>query len=348
MGPLGGMIMGAMAAPAGAGLGATLAAGAKGALASNPIGAALLGAGSGGLPGALSGAAHSIQNPLMSAALTAAPNAFTPSAASGAADTSVPKVATINSTPRQSFPGAADPKALWGDLRGQGFNDAQSAALLGNMKQESEFRPGAVNPGEGAQGLIQWRGARLANLQSFAQSQGKPYTDPSVQVAFLKHEMQTTESGPGQKFLAATTVPEANAALKGYIRYGSPPDKGGINTRLANASGYYQQFTGMPVTAGVNAPTPATGTAPVAQNVQADPAIERVQQLSQALKDQHAAGVNQPVAAPSGAPAVQGGNIAGQRQEALLSPALQLLAKLKQQAQASTVPAVGGKSPVTI
>jgi hypothetical protein len=294
-------------------------------------------------------------NPIASAAssfmtpgATAAPNGFVPSPASAAADLGTKAAPVVNATPTQNYPGAADPKVLWGDMHSVGFNDAQSAALLGNMKQESEFRPGVINPGEGAQGLIQWRGSRLANLQRFAAAQGKSYTDPGVQVAFLKHEMQTTESGPGSKFLAATTPQEANAALKGYIRYGSPPDKGGIVTRQQNTDNYYRQFTGMPITAGVNAATPATGTAPVAQNVQAQPAVTTGQKFAQLLKDEHTKAAQTPVAQPQGAAPVQGGNIAGQRQEALLSPALQLLEKLKAQAQTPGVPAIGGKSPVTV
>jgi hypothetical protein len=102
----------------------------------------------------------------------------------------------------------------------------------------------------------------------------------------------------------------------------------------------------MPVTAGVNAATPATGTAPVA-NVQAQPAVGGAERFAQALKAEHAKGASAPIQQP-GAPAVQGGDIAGQRREALLSPALQLLEKLKQQGQTSGVPAVGGKSPVTV
>jgi hypothetical protein len=98
----------------------------------------------------------------------------------------------------------------------------------------------------------------------------------------------------------------------------------------------------------VNAATPATGTAPVAQNVQAQPAVTTGQKFAQLLKDEHAKAAQTPVAQPQGAAPVQGGNIAGQRQEALLSPALQLLEKLKAQAQTPGVPAIGGKSPVTV
>jgi hypothetical protein len=267
------------------------------------------------------------------------------------------------------------PDKLWSDLHTVGgFDDVHSAAILGNMKQESELRPGIVNPGEGAQGLIQWRQGRLAGLKQFAASNGMSPTDATTQVAFLRHEMQTTESPAGQRFLSATTLPEANAALKSYIRYGSPPDKGGVNTRLANAEGYYKQFTGnaapQATTAGVARPI----TAPVAPTAASsifsptitpgaqpfsptpvNPAANAAQKVANVLQAQHQAQAAQPVATAPGAPQVQGGNIAAQRREALLSPALELLAKLKQQGQ-STPPVITGpvtqspqtKSPVTV
>lgn len=348
MGPVVGMMTGMAGAGAGAGLAGTLGAGLQGALGATPIGAAL---GAAGVPGLSKGPSAVASNPITSAVSamvnpsvgSGAQNGFTPGP-TGAASAKVQPV--VNATPTQSYSGAVAPQALWGDLKSNGFNDAQSAALLGNMKQESEFRPGIINPGEGAQGLIQWRQDRLANLQKFAAAQGKSYTDPGVQVAFIKHEMQTTESKVGQRFLAASNVQDANAALKDYIRYGSPPDKGGIDTRLNNANGFYSQFTGTAPVAGV-ASAAATGTpnaTPAPQQTEAQSLVGKAQQVAQALKTMHAQ--NAPAGAPgSMAPAAVGTDpqAFANRREALLAPAQQILQQLRNQPTSGTQPVIGGQ-----
>lgn len=113
----------------------------------------------------------------------------------------------------------------------RGFNPAQAAALTGNIQQESNFSTGAWNPGEAAQGLIQWREDRRANLNAFAAAQGKSVGDIGTQLDFIKHEMGGAEAGSSRAFLAATDVASANHALHQYIRYGDNTE----GTRLANA-----------------------------------------------------------------------------------------------------------------
>jgi len=129
---------------------------------------------------------------------------------------------------------------LFQGLLSRGFNRAQAAALVGNMKQESEFRPGVVNPGEGAQGLIQWRQDRLTNLKNFAAQNGQDYTDPNAQLDFIVHEMQGPEAKNAAGFLQANDVQSANAALKKYIRYGDNTEP----VRLKNALAYADQGGG--------------------------------------------------------------------------------------------------------
>jgi hypothetical protein len=120
---------------------------------------------------------------------------------------------------------------IYQGLIARGFNAAQAAALTGNMQQESNFSTGALNPGEGAFGLIQWRNERRDNLNNFAAAQGKSPTDLGTQLDFVKHEMATTEAANSRAFLAATDVASANHALHQYIRYGDNTE----GTRLANA-----------------------------------------------------------------------------------------------------------------
>lgn len=138
--------------------------------------------------------------------------------------------------------------ALLQGLLQRGFSRAQAAALVGNMKQESEFQPGVVNPGEGAQGLIQWRKDRLTNLQNFAAQNGQSYTDPNTQLDFIVHEMTGLEAKNARPFLQATDVGSANAALKRYIRYGDDSEP----TRLKNATAYAGDSADSPALGAVN------------------------------------------------------------------------------------------------
>ncbi|MER8380713.1 phage tail tip lysozyme [Mesorhizobium sp. M1399] len=122
---------------------------------------------------------------------------------------------------------------LFKGLKARGLNDAQAYATLGNWKQESEFNAAAINPGEGAIGLTQWRLERRTALEAFARNKGRPATDADVQMDFYVQELQHHRGGP--EFMAAGSITDANRALKTYIAYGSPSNKGGEGTRLANA-----------------------------------------------------------------------------------------------------------------
>jgi hypothetical protein len=150
-------------------------------------------------------------------------------------------------------------ESLYQGLLARGFNQAQAAALVGNMKQESEFRPSVVNPGEGAQGLIQWRQDRLTNLKNFAASSGKDYTDPNTQLDFIVHEMTGSEAKNAAPFLNATDVQSANAALKKYIRYGDNTEP----VRLKNALAYAGDGAGSAALGAVNAEAGAAPRTPV-------------------------------------------------------------------------------------
>lgn len=132
----------------------------------------------------------------------------------------------------------------------RGYSPHQAAALAGHIAQESGFNPSAVNPKEGANGLLQWRLDRWDNLQNFAKAAGKDATDPNVQLDFLRHEMTNgSEKKAGAAFLAAPDVAAASAALKPYIRFGD--DSAGA--RLANANSLFTQFNGDPAAAPVGA-----------------------------------------------------------------------------------------------
>ena len=50
----------------------------------------------------------------------------------------------------------------------QGWKDFQAAAIVGNLMQESNLKPTAVNPNSGAYGIAQWLGSRLTALKTQA------------------------------------------------------------------------------------------------------------------------------------------------------------------------------------
>ncbi|MDX8438363.1 phage tail tip lysozyme [Mesorhizobium australafricanum] len=169
----------------------------------------------------------------------------------------------------KSVAGAADPKALFAGLKARGLNDAQAYATLGNWKQESEFRPGAINPGEGALGFTQWREGRRASLENFARATGRSASDPETQMDFFVREAGVVPDTTGTvtvdhgaaAFAKANDIQSANSALKGFIRYGSPYDKGGEGTRLANALAYQKLFGGSDAPVQVASIDPSAGVA---------------------------------------------------------------------------------------
>jgi len=129
---------------------------------------------------------------------------------------------------------------LYSALMQRGWAPHQAAALVGNMQQESNFNPGAINQGEGAHGLLQWRLDRWQNLQNFAASRGTSPFDRDTQLDYIGHEMKGPEARNASGFMAATDIPGANAALRRYIRYGD-------NSEGARLS-FAQKAAGQPYT----------------------------------------------------------------------------------------------------
>lgn len=117
----------------------------------------------------------------------------------------------------------------------------QAAGVAGNMMQESTFNPKAVNSSSGASGLFQWLGGRRNSLVKFASSQGKSWEDPTVQMEFMMHELETTEKATINAFKAAESKnmsPADWSALWGYEfeRFGD----GEAGARDQNAERYFK------------------------------------------------------------------------------------------------------------
>ncbi|MDY6045250.1 MAG: phage tail tip lysozyme [Peptoniphilus sp.] len=99
------------------------------------------------------------------------------------------KIGTIGGTKVPK--GADNEEKIWNYFKDLGYSDAATAGILGNLYQESRFDPSCKQYGGGpGRGLAQWGGSRLAELRSFAKSQGKSSTDLGVQLAFIDKEMR--------------------------------------------------------------------------------------------------------------------------------------------------------------
>lgn len=141
----------------------------------------------------------------------------------------------------------------------RGYSPHAAAALAGHMLQESGGNPAAVNQGEGANGLMQWRLDRWDNLQNFAKEQGKSPNDPNVQLDFVGKELAGPEKKAGAAFLAAPDLASASAALKPYIRFGD----NSADARLNNAASLYNQLNGDKVGALATGAAPADPVSPI-------------------------------------------------------------------------------------
>lgn len=144
-------------------------------------------------------------------------------------------------------------------LMSQGLDELHTAAIMGNMYAESGVNPSSTETGGTGIGICQWSYGRANNLRRYATSQGKSWTDLSVQLDFFwNHDIWQNEwsstytirqhkvdgdpavgevvSGSKTRFLASTDLNEATKLFcYGWERPGIPR----INTRLEAAQRYY-------------------------------------------------------------------------------------------------------------
>lgn len=97
-------------------------------------------------------------------------------------------------------------------LMKQGLTANQAYGIVGNLIQESGLSP-TIENATGHKGIAQWDGSRWSNLESFAAANGSYAEDFETQLAFLVHELNTTERGGWQSVLerAVNRTPEEYA-----------------------------------------------------------------------------------------------------------------------------------------
>lgn len=94
-----------------------------------------------------------------------------------------------------SLVGSSTAEKLWNGLIDAGFGEAAAAGVIGNLYQESNLNPTAVNSSSGATGLAQWLGDRLTKLKEY-----EDWDTVDVQCAYLIWEC---ESGGQWSFYSA-------------------------------------------------------------------------------------------------------------------------------------------------
>lgn len=131
-------------------------------------------------------------------------------------------------------------------LLAKGLNDLQSAAVVGNLMQESSLQPNALNKSSGAYGIAQWLGGRkdaLLEKSFYHESDPDPSLELQVQLDYLWEELQGSESGSYTALTTATTTDPGELAVifgEAFERYG--PDEEG--KRAEYATKYYEEFKG--------------------------------------------------------------------------------------------------------
>jgi hypothetical protein len=103
-----------------------------------------------------------------------------------------------------------------------GGQDIHRAAIWGQIKQESNADPAAVEKAgtnEGGIGLIQWTGPRRRLLEAYAQQRNKPWQDLETQVRFMCVELHGPESHRWEQIQKTTTLEAATeTAMLQYER----------------------------------------------------------------------------------------------------------------------------------
>jgi peptidoglycan hydrolase-like protein with peptidoglycan-binding domain/predicted nucleotidyltransferase len=88
----------------------------------------------------------------------------------------------------------------------KGLTPEQSAAITGNLYQESNLNPSALNNKSGAFGLAQWYKTRFDGLKEFMSNKNMELSNPIGQLEYIWRELQTTENSAFIKFMEEKNI----------------------------------------------------------------------------------------------------------------------------------------------
>ena len=116
----------------------------------------------------------------------------------------------------------------------QGWSRAQAAGIVANLDAESGMEAGIRQHGGGPGfGLAQWEGPRQAGFRAFAGHDIHQSTF-AEQLAFIQHELTTTERGAGNRLRATTSASDAGAVVSRY--HERPADANGAASHRAQVA----------------------------------------------------------------------------------------------------------------
>lgn len=136
-------------------------------------------------------------------------------------------------------------------LQDKGFDDREASAIIGNLKQESQLNPKALNESSGAYGIAQWLGGRkeqlLQNAFYSGSSVGDVKLELDVQLNYLWTELQGSERAAYDALKAAETTDVGRLAIifgEAFERYGEGEE--GKRAEFAeNIFSQYGESTGL-------------------------------------------------------------------------------------------------------
>ena len=123
-----------------------------------------------------------------------------------------------------------------------GWSEAQTGGILDNLVSESGLNPAAYNPkggGQGAQGIGQWRGDRIAAFRKLFGHDPASGTFEE-QLLFVQWELLNTEKAAAARLAQARTRGEATVAVNDAYERSGVPGTGRIGASGRSATGHGQ------------------------------------------------------------------------------------------------------------
>ena len=176
--------------------------------------------------------------------------------------TSAEPTATTGTAPGGTVDISGSPntrRAVWDFFTGMGYSKEATAGIMGNFQQESGIDPKVIQGGgKGpAAGIAQWenynkKSARWADLNKYAQSKGKDWTDLQTQLEFVHKELEGSapdtytatllkKRGGIEKLKSLTNVKDAvHMFEETFERAGRPM----WENRYKYANSIYNEFAG--------------------------------------------------------------------------------------------------------
>lgn len=124
-------------------------------------------------------------------------------------------------------------KSAYDYFVGQGYSPAQSAGIVGNLLHESGLDPTISHDQGTGIGIAGWRLDRRQALRDFAAARGTSETDFKTQLAFVDHELKTSEPTARAALMQAQTPQDAAVA---FIRFERPQGYNDANPALAHGA----------------------------------------------------------------------------------------------------------------